>query len=65
MIKAALDKRFFNLRIRPIVLFILHGTVSKYFSKDNLVSRMIQRCLWDVACITLSLLNTNGDAILL
>ena len=46
--------------MRPIVLFILHSTVSRCFSKDNRVSRMIPRCLWDAACITLLLLNTNG-----
>ena len=46
--------------MRSIVLFILHSTVSRCFSKDNLVSRMIPRCLWDGACITLLLLNTSG-----
>ena len=30
------------------------------FSKDNRVSRMIPRCLWDAACITSLLLNTSG-----
>ena len=58
VIKAVLGKRFYNLRIRPIVFF-LHSTVSRCFSKDSLVSTMISRCLWDVACITLSLLNTS------
>ena len=46
--------------MRPIVLFILHSTVSRCFSKDNRVSRMTPRCLWDAACITLLLLNTSG-----
>ena len=43
----------------PIVLFILHGTVSRCFSKDNRVSRMTPRCFWDVVYITLLLLNTG------
>ena len=30
------------------------------FSKDNRVSRMIPRCLWDAACIKLLLLNTSS-----
>ena len=60
MIRAVLGKRFCNLRIRPIALFILHNTVTRCFSKDNRVSRMIPRCFWDVACITLLLLNTSG-----
>ena len=51
VIRAVLGKRFCNLRIRPIVSFILHSTVSRCFSKDNRVSRMIPRCFWDVVCI--------------
>ena len=54
-----LCKRFCNLWIRLIVLFILHSTVSRCFSKNNRVSRMIPRCFWDVVCITLLLLNTS------
>ena len=55
-----------NLRIRPIVLFISHSTVSRCISKDQRVSRMIPRCFWDVVCITLLLSNTSdvGNAIL-
>ena len=66
VIRAVLGKRFCNLRIRPIVLFILHSTISICFSKGNRVSRMIPRCFWDVVCITLLLLllllllNTSG-----
>ena len=56
VIKAGLGKRFCNLRIRPIILFILHSTVSKGFSKDNRVSKIVPRCIWDVACVTLLLL---------
>ena len=48
-----------NLQIRHIVLLILHRTVSRCLSKSNRVSRMIPRCFWNVACITL-LLNTSG-----
>ena len=59
MIRAVLHKRFCNLRISPIVLFILHSTVSRFLSKGNQVSRMIPRCFWDVVCITLLLLNTT------
>ena len=55
-----LCKRFCNLWIRLIVLFILHSTVSRCFSKNNRVSRMTPRCFWDVVCITLLLLNTGG-----
>ena len=42
------------------VLFILHSTVSRCFSKDNRVSRLIPRCFWDVVCITLILSNISG-----
>ena len=42
------------------VLFILHSTVSRCFSKDNGASVVIPRCFWDVACIALLLLNTSG-----
>ena len=59
VIRAVLGKRFCNLRIRPIVLFILHSTASRCFSKDNRVSRMIPRYFWDVVCIALWLLNTS------
>ena len=59
VIKTFLGMRFCNLRIRAIVLFILHSTVFRYFSKDNQVSRMIPRCFWYVVCITLLLLNTS------
>ena len=58
--RADLGKKFCKLRMRPILLFILHSTVSRCFSKDNRVSRMIPRCLWDAACITLLLLNASG-----
>ena len=51
VIKTGLGKSFCNLQIRPIVLFILHNTASKYFLKDNRVLKMIPRCFWDVACI--------------
>ena len=62
MIRTFLGKRFCNLRIRPIASFILHSTVSRCFSKDNRVSRMIPRCFGDVVCITLLLLlNTSGE----
>ena len=54
VIRADLGKRFCNLRIRPIVLLILHN-LSRCFSKDNQVSRNITRCFWDVACIALLL----------
>ena len=47
-------------KLYTIVLFILHSTVSRCFSKDNLVLRVIPGCLWDVACITLLLLITSG-----
>ena len=53
MIRAVLRKRLSNLRIIPIILFILHSTVSRCFSKDSLVSTMIPRCFWDVVCTTL------------
>ena len=43
-------------------MFILHSTVSRCFSKDNQVSRMIPRCFRDVVCITLLLLNTSGGS---
>ena len=59
VIRAVLDKRFCNLRRKPIVLFILHCTVSRCLSKYNILSRMISRCSWDVTCITL-LWNTSG-----
>ena len=59
VISVVLGKKFCNLRIRPIVLFILHSTVCWFFSKDNRLSRMIPRCFCDVVCITL-LLNTSG-----
>ena len=45
--------------MRPIVLFILHSTVSRCFSKENRASRVIPRCLWDAACIALLLVNTS------
>ena len=49
-----------DLRIRPIVLFILHSTVSRCFSKDYRVSRIISGgCFWNVPCITILLLNTK------
>ena len=58
--RAVLGKRFYNLRIRLTVLFILHSTVSRCFSKDNRAPRMIPRCFFDVVCITL-LLNTSRE----
>ena len=63
MIRDDLGKRFCKLWIRPIVLFILHSSVSRCFSKvkDKRVSRMIPRCFWNVACITLSLFKTSGE----
>ena len=60
MIRAVLGERFCNLRIRPIVMFILHSTFSRCFSKDKRVTRMIPRKFWDVVGITLLLLNTSG-----
>ena len=67
-ISEVLGKRFCNLRVRLIVLFILHSSVSRCFSNDNRVSRIITRCFWDIACVTLLLLlllllillNTSG-----
>ena len=64
VIIAVLGKRFCNLRIRPIVLFILHSTVSRCFSKDKRVSRMMPRSFWDVVCITLLLLNTSEGCVI-
>ena len=57
VIKANLGKRFCNIRVSPIVSFILHSNVFTCFSKGNRVSRIIPRFVWVVACITLSLLN--------
>ena len=59
-----LGKRFCNLQIRSIVLFVLHSSVTRHFSKNNGVSRIIPIGFWGLACFTL-LLDTSGDAILL
>ena len=59
MIWTDLGKRYCNLRLWSIVLFILNSTVSRCFSKDNRLSRTIPKCFWYVACITLSLLSTS------
>ena len=58
IIRAVLSKEVCNLRIRPIVLFILCSTVSRCFSKYSRVSK----CFWDVVSVTLLLLllNTSG-----
>ena len=60
VIRADLGMGFCNLQTRPIVLFILHRTISRYFSKDKRVSRLIPIRFWDVACITIILLKTSG-----
>ena len=51
VIRADLGKRLCNLRIRPIVLFVLCSTASRCVSKDNQVSIIIPRCFWDITCI--------------